>query len=575
MTTSPRLLTLLLLALLLLPALPVGAAEPLPPASPTVVWHSPDANRLKYGIAGHMWWLDSHLDEFIAQYHTLGITSVRLSIDWRTFQPQPEQFVWVQYDRVLNRLAAEHIEVIGSFVTAPAWASSDPAACAQAQQVYSLEPNICDISPTADPQFRAAVRAVAARYPFIRLWEFWNEPEYWAHMGKDVADYLRWLRPFYDEMHAVNPGAVVAANTLAGYDYVDWLYGVSDGRYGPDHRPWDAISYHPYGALKVRGPDGKVVGLAPAPIEKLRARMVAAGDRTKKLWITEYGWEAEPQEQADYLRQAFAWFLAQDYIEVADLHMLHDWSGERFGLLTTNPPIYGSGRDITAQTIFVPKEPYYSTYRDFPKPVASVAPSGPGVLTFPTGHAVQSEFRAAWERLGGATALGPPRTAEYARRDPADSRWYRVQDFERGSLILRPARDGQAAHAELDTAGNALLQLRGWLDPFGTASGPAAPDAAPTNPDQFWFAAVGHGVAPRFQAAWQQAGGIAGLGLPRTGIVSENGASVQYFERGTLEARDETVQRGMIGVTIATAQNCLDAAGNPVAGTPAAREWAG
>ena len=541
------------------------------------VWHAPDANRLKYGIAGHMWWLDQRLDEFMAYYHLLGITNVRLSLDWKTFEPQPGQYDFAQFDRVLNRLAAEHIEVIASFVAAPAWASPDPAACAQAQQQFDKERLTCGIRADMEPQFRAAVRTLAARYPFIRLWEFWNEPELWSYMGHEVADYLRWLIPFYDEMHAVNPGAVVAANTLAGVFYVDWLYGVSDNTNGPAKRPWDAISFHPYGSLMKPGADGQVAAILPGPIQDVRKRMVDAGDANKKLWITEYGWETTPEAQAAFLQQGLPWLLSQDYIEIANLHMLHDWTGEHFGLLTTVPPIYGTGRDIDASTRFVPKEPYFSAFKDFPKPIGAKPPSGPGILPFPqTGHAIESEIRVAWEQLGGMTTLGLPRTAEYARQDPADGRWYRTQDFERGRLIVRPAANGQPAHVDADLIVNTVLQAKGWLDPkTGMTSGPAAPEAAPANPDAFWFATAGHAVAPPFRSAWQQAGGLAFLGLPRTGVVTENGLQTQYFERGRLELHGDAVWFGLVGNEALIAQGWLDAGGGPIANTPTAREWAG
>ena len=85
------------------PARSTRAADP-PPSVPGTqnaappIWHSPDANRLKFGIAGHMWWLDARLDEFMAYYHLLGITNVRLSLDWKTFEPQPGQYDFSQFD---------------------------------------------------------------------------------------------------------------------------------------------------------------------------------------------------------------------------------------------------------------------------------------------------------------------------------------------------------------------------------------------------------------------------------------------------------------------------------------------
>src|SRR5205807_6522615 len=153
----------------------------------------------------------------------------------------------------------------------------------------------------------------------------------------------------------------------------------------------------------------------------------------------------------------------------------------------------------------------------FPSPAGATPPGGPGILPVPqTEHAIESELRVAWEQLGGMTTLGLPRTAEYARLDPADGRWYRTQDFERGRLIVRPAANGQPAHVDADLIVNTVLTAKGWLDPkTGAASGPASPESAPPNPDGFWFASIGQAVAPPFRAAWQQAGGLPFLGLPR------------------------------------------------------------
>ncbi len=528
------------------------AAAPPPGAYSANIWTSPDGNRLKFGIAGHMWWLDLRLDEFIAYYRQLGITNVRLSLDWKKIEAQQGRYDFAQTDRVLNRLAAENIEVIASFVTAPAWATTNPAACARAQQTPDRERLECGISPAAEPQFRAATRATATRYPFIRLWEFWNEPELWTYGGKEVGDYLRWLKPFYEEIHAVQPGAVVAANTLAGVFYVDWLYGASDNQNTAAKRPWDAISFHPYAAIMATRSEAQVVPLFVSTIGDVRKRMVDAGEGHKKLWITEYGWETDPASSAKYLTQGLGWLVAQDYVEVANLHMLHDWTGEHFGLLGTQIPIYNTGSEITAQTVFVPKEPYFGTFRNYPKPAASRAPTATGLLAFPqVGHAVQAEFRLAWEQLGGMTTLGLPRTGEYPRKDARDGLYYRTQEFERGRLISRPAANGQPPRVELDTITDGLLAPKGLTD------------------------APGSEVAPPFRERWQAMGGAGFLGTARTGLLTEGGASVQYFARGRLELRGGGVSLGLVGMESLMAQGWLDGGGGAIPGTPAAREWAG
>ncbi|MCA1667722.1 MAG: hypothetical protein LC793_10100, partial [Thermomicrobia bacterium] len=121
-----------------------------------------------------------------------------------------------------------------------------------------------------------------------------------------------------------------------------------------------------------------------------------------------------------------------------------------------------------------------------------------------------------------------------------------------------------------------LVQAKGWLEPnTGAASGPAAPEPPPAVPDAFWFPTVGHAVATPFRAAWQQAGGLGFLGMPRTGVVTENGITVQYFERGRLELHGDAVSLGLVGNDALTAAGWLDAGGGPIPSTLTAREWVG
>src|SRR5207248_7619241 len=66
---------LLFLALLLVaPAAPPDAAAQVgvPPAL--------------FGIAGHAWWLDPHFDQFLMLYRDLGVTGVRVAVDWKQFE---------------------------------------------------------------------------------------------------------------------------------------------------------------------------------------------------------------------------------------------------------------------------------------------------------------------------------------------------------------------------------------------------------------------------------------------------------------------------------------------------------
>src|SRR5579875_1655524 len=317
-----------------------------------------------FGIAGHAWWLDDHFDTFLRMYRELGVTGVRIPLDWKTFEPREGVYDFSQFDRVFPRLAAAGLELTVYFVTVPAWATSNPAACEIHEQEF------CDFPPSREAQYRAAVRAALTRYPFVRYWEVGNEPELWRRQGHDPADYLRQLRPFYEEAKALNPANQVAISTLTGWRYVSRLYELAP------ERPWDAVAYHPYGgpngadapAWGLASDDGGT-GLYTLEMDRLHAEMAARGDATKPLWITEYGWERDPPTQAARLRAALSWMASRPWITQAHLHMLHDQGTERFGLTRLEPP-----GPITRNTRFIPKTPFYEAFKEYPRAASSPTP---------------------------------------------------------------------------------------------------------------------------------------------------------------------------------------------------------
>lgn len=540
-----------------------GAAAPAPPAT----------NReLIFGIAGHAWWLDDHLDTFVAAYRDLGMTTVRLSVDWKYIEPTPGVYRWDRYDRVLGRLADEHLTIVGVFVTVPAWAASNPAACA----VELDEPKACDLPPAHHAAFERVARATLLRYPFIRHWEFWNEPDLWTHLGRDVGDYVPLLARFYAVAKEVDPAIQVAAGSLAGWEYLGWLYDVAEAWLGPGNRPWDALAFHPYATGQQRDADGQALSLRFAEIERIRAEMVARGDGHKPIWLTEYGWEAEPAVQAALLQQALHWLVRHDYITMAHLHMLHDWERERYGLMRTVPEVY-QRRPLDKTTRFEPKEPFYSAFRTFPRPPLPVGQPG-GV--FPaTGQQIAPEFAAAWTAVPNH-ALGMPVTRPFWERR-ARGDYALVQYFERGRLEWTRT-DG----VQFGLLGDEDLMRRGWLDAWGqplheaTRTIPAA-EAGTAH----YFPETGQALAGPFLAAWEAAGGLPVLGYPRTGVLVEDLPDgvrmyLQYTQRGRLEQVVTTAGAGPVrlarlGVAAAQARGWLAADEQPLPGplNPARRAF--
>jgi hypothetical protein len=360
----------LALLLTLLPPRDLGAAQVGPILGGATPAPAPPASAPQdgvpaglFGVAGHAWWLAPHMEQFLAQYRELGVTGVRLPVDWKAFEPVEGRYDFGTFDRVLPRLAAAGLEITAVFVTVPAWASSDPAGC------RAVQTERCDLPAWREPQMRAAMRAALTRYPFVRRWEIGNEPEMWRRLGNSPADYLRVLRPFYADAKALNPEIQVAASTILGWPYVQRLY-----EQAPE-RPWDAVAFHSYGGGAVDGEvlpqdvaaDDPGTGQRTAEIDRIRAGMVAQGDGHKPLWITEYGWERHPVAQAEHLRTMLWWMGIRPWIAAAHLHMLHDtydeYGPQYYGLLATVPP----GTPIGPQTRFVPKQPFYDMFRIVPR----------------------------------------------------------------------------------------------------------------------------------------------------------------------------------------------------------------
>jgi hypothetical protein len=511
------------------PAL-ASAADSQPFFSPNL----PTSNYYRVGIATHPWWLDMHLDTFIYNFKQLGVGVVRLPFEWKTFEPQPGQFDWSVADRLYPRLNDEGFEIVAEFITIPPWASSNPAECAKSD----ID---CGFNVAYASQFQAGVEAAAARYPFIRHWEFWNEPEQWPNAGRQVPVYNTWLNLFYQAIKKTDPTMLVAATTLAGPNYLKILYALNPLTATNRNYPWDAVAFHPY----LDGPNDPdfALGLAKTRLEDLRQVMIEHGESSKPIWITEIGYRGSPQVQADLFRQTFDWMLSQSYIDMVVLHMLHDWSEEAYGLMSTIPQTYQYLGDISPSTKFVPKQPYFDTYKFYPKRrLTPPPPSTADSLVFPSiGHTVRGVFKRTWETRGGLSLFGYPKTGQFYERNAATGGYYLVQYFERVRMEYHPELKGTPYEVQFGLLGNETMVEQGLLDKDGRPKALATfPEDRVLTPGNQFFAQTAHNVSGPFLAAWQQYGGLAIIGLPKSAVydaLGTDGSSlkIQYFERARME----------------------------------------
>jgi hypothetical protein len=533
------------LLLLVFPPVEASALE----ISPAIIYapdtaFNPDVTNLptaparqKFGIAAHPWWLDMFLDRFIAYYKDLKVTTVRLPFEWKVVEPQAGVYDFSREDRILNRLTDEGFEVVVEFVTVPIWASTNPEQCIK-------DDLLCRLDPRYSERLAQVTQTAVQRYPFIRNWEFWNEPDLWQNFGKrDISDYAPWLKIFYESVKRADPTVLVAATSLSGYDYTQWLYNYSDAVFGM--RPWDAIAYHPYTPEKCHmNANASRVSLNFNGVERLRELMVQRGDSNKPIWLTEVGWLGTPEDQTACLKETFDYVSARPFITMTHVHMLHDWESEQYGLMKVKQDIFWK-RPLQSTDEFVPKQPFYDAYKYYDKRSLPLRPAAAAdTLIFDdTRHTVTGVFKRAWER-GGLTLFGYPKTGQFYERNPADNKYYLVQYFERVRMEYHPEFKNTPSEVLFGLLGNQLLTERGWLDWNGLPlAGATLPEAQPTRTgaDLLWFRETQHTLSGAFLQAWNKQGGLAIVGLPKTRVFEERNPDdggtyqVQYFERTRME----------------------------------------
>jgi beta-xylosidase len=167
--------------------------------------------------------------------------------------------------------------------------------------------------PTDPGQFERVTRYLADRYRGrVVAWEIWNEPNCIGGCGNGSPEqFVSALKAGYRGVKAGDPDALVVSGGTSGND-VDWLRRMYDaGGQGS----FDALAVHPYQDPATAPPDAPsqngTYRLSTLP--KVHELMVANGDGTKTIWLTEFGWTTaragprpgvDEDTQARFLRQS-------------------------------------------------------------------------------------------------------------------------------------------------------------------------------------------------------------------------------------------------------------------------------
>jgi hypothetical protein len=248
---------------------------------------------VRYGIQDDAWINHGpgRLGDRLDTLDRLGADVVRYTLQWNEIEPAQGRFRWRLSDRVLRGLKTRGIQPVVTLVGVPGWANG------------GRPPRF---APPSGREFAAFATAAALRYPFVRYWVIWNEPNLrrWFEPTLPGTYVRRILNPAYRAIHLVNRRARVAGGVtgprgnVGGVSPVDWLRGMD--RAGAR---LDAYAHHPHPGGPFETPtSGGCFGarcktITLANLSLLVREVRRAWGRRVRIWLTEWGYQTNPPDE--------------------------------------------------------------------------------------------------------------------------------------------------------------------------------------------------------------------------------------------------------------------------------------
>jgi len=253
---------------------------------------------VQYGIQDDAWleYGPGTLDQRLATFKHLGVPLVRFTLHWNEIalqrpahpaSPRDPAYDWRPTDRVLRGLHRYGLTPVVTLVGTPAWANG------------GRTPNF---APPHPRDFAAFARAAARRYPWVRYWLIWNEPNkrLWLRPTRAAIYVQHLLNPGYEAIHSVLRNARVGGGVtaprggLGGVAPVTWVHGMALA-----HAELDAYAHHPYPSSPAETPSSggcpNCPSITMATLPKLLI-LIRRYFGPKPVWLTEYGYQTNPPD---------------------------------------------------------------------------------------------------------------------------------------------------------------------------------------------------------------------------------------------------------------------------------------
>ena len=186
---------------------------------------------VQYGIQDNTWleFGPGTFDQRLKTFKRLGVPLVRFTLRWNEIAPAAAEERGLA-DRSSVRLAPAGQ---GSARTAPLRA--EPVLTIVGTPTWANGGRPANFAPPHPRDFRRFATAAARRYPWVRYWLIWNEPNkrLWLRPTKPGIYVRHLLNPAYEAIHAVLPRARVGGGVTGprgangGVSPTDWVRGMA------------------------------------------------------------------------------------------------------------------------------------------------------------------------------------------------------------------------------------------------------------------------------------------------------------------------------------------------------------
>ncbi len=249
------------------------------------------SSSLQVGIQDDAWleFGAGTLETRVATLDRLGVDVVRVTLNWSTIEQSRGRFDWDRSDALLSAIRDGGLTPLVTLWGTPAWANGGRSSA---------------WAPTSASSFAAFARAAATKYPWVRRWLIWNEPNQsrWLRPTSATVYVTRLLNPGYAAIRGVVPQAKIAGGSTApragrgGVSPIAFLRTMA--RAGAR---LDAYAHHPYPLSAIETPWSggcatcETLSISKLPI--LLSETAKAFGPTMRIWLTETGYQTNPPDR--------------------------------------------------------------------------------------------------------------------------------------------------------------------------------------------------------------------------------------------------------------------------------------